>query len=268
MLSRCLVAPPSGWSSQKPPPGVPIDRRHPLTQGLIFFAALNEAAGPLITDSVSGKLGTIKNAGTTRVWSKKPGWLFFDGVDDRLDFPNIAPVLPGRPYTFAAMVIDGLSGSHMTQFYICVMRAADAGPALYVGNSLNSPCFAWTKSSGNNLSVIVDAQCGMGWQVPKCVVVTIDGSGLAAGVHMYFDGREYSYQTRMNGGVLYSGLGSWCLGGRIGSDTYSLGGVIAWAAAWQRVLAIDDIWRLGAQPYCLFEASVPITAVPDRHGGG
>jgi hypothetical protein len=247
---------------------VPINRRHPLVQGLIFFAALNEGAGLRATDSVSGKGGVIKNAGTTRVWSKKPGWLFLDGADDRVDFPNITPVLPGRPYTFASKVIDGLSGSHLAQYYLCVMRATDAGPALYIGNSFNSLSFTWAKSSGSNLSVIVDPECGMGWQVPKCIIVTIDGSGLAAGVHVYLDGCEWTYATQTDGGVLYSGLGSWCLGGRIGSDNWSLGGVIEWAAAWQRVLAIDDIWRLSAEPYCLFEAGAPTTAVPARHGGG
>jgi len=57
-----------------PPIGTPLDRSYPLCQGLVYFAPIWEAGGPIVGDAASGNAASLALAGgATWAMGSSPG---------------------------------------------------------------------------------------------------------------------------------------------------------------------------------------------------
>jgi len=261
MRGVCLIAPLLGWGRQKPPPGVLLDRGHPLAKGLRFFVPFNEATGSAVNDAVGGKTGKIINS-TWPDWQSRRGRLTFDGVDDRVDFPPKV-LLPSKPMSVAVkLVLAALPSAYAWVW--TVHRADDTSYAvnLHVDDKGRLK-LSWAGIAATTRGTTLQMSSNRFYTA----VITWNGSGLYTGIRIFVDGKEYSYRAENTGSALYSADGRWSLGNRCFDNTYPFNGALEWLGWWDRVLSPDEIRRLHYEgPWQMFEAELLSACGPNVLG--
>ena len=75
---NCPIAPIGAWGAQKPPPGVAIDRSHPLVRGLLGYWAMNEKSGRRLNDLSGNGYHGVRTGATG--WAVTPSELILDRI--------------------------------------------------------------------------------------------------------------------------------------------------------------------------------------------
>jgi hypothetical protein len=252
MFALSAISPPLGWGLQKPPLGVPIDRGHPLAAGLKWFVACNENAGTLANDRASFKRGVIANAATTNLWGARPGWLTFDGSDDNLAFPLVAPTNNLPQSISGRVVVNTLPTSTRATIWSAPRSTSDFVLAV----TLDAVGFGGRLSfrvtySGANGSWAAAYLPTAG--VPFTFTMTYDGSdNFASGVTALVNGVKIArYDYSSSSGPQLAANQPWQIGA-LANGSLAFNGAVEWLGWWNRVLPPDQIVRLHAEPFGMF----------------
>jgi hypothetical protein len=233
---------------EKPPLGAVSEIIHPMMQDCRAFLLLNENAGGLIVDSVSGDSGNLSDA---TQWEKRPGWLHFDGSATSVTLPmpknNVFPVM-----TLLLQVrIDSLSSStgglwqlndasNARMGYIRIMADGSIRVVFNADGSL-------AIQTGNVLSAGVD----------YFLAISFNGNSAASGIRIFINGTETSYASTSDG-TPSSSADTWNLGvAQPSSGTYDyFPGSIRWVAWFNRVLTPSEINDFGYRPFEPFASTI------------
>jgi hypothetical protein len=261
MFGQGLVAPPGGWSVQKPPCGVPLNRAHPLAQGLCAVWPESEGSGMTLNDPAGGR--ALALSGT--VWTATPFGtaLSFNGsAFGVVGNTSVAAWEWNQPFS-AALSLRPADVSSFTS-YLGRMKgdATDRGWEIstgpggyrnclqfYLRNDITRKCAVRTTAASLSTT---------SWTTAVCTWL---GTGLAGGLNIWINGM----QTALT--VLSDGLASstvvdpsayFTIGGKNGAGSFA--GLLGPVFLWNRCLSPAEISRWFAQPYCMFEAGEPLAA--------
>jgi hypothetical protein len=243
MLGTCSIAPPGGWGSRKPPPGVRIDRSHPIVSRLQFYLPFNEYVGTVANDLAMNPVATITNG----AWNPGLGTLGFSGsgyaalgrafVSGAGDW-SIAGRWRATPNVLGTIYatrpdLGGTPGSPGWGVYTTTLgRAAiryDNG-SITNGYILTSN---WTDYLLHSVAVVL--------------------SGNSKGV-MYIDGISQGTVNMTAWGTVTDAVIPKLASNT--SGTQAMTGDFQWFGLWSRALSATEILQLHAQSYGMFDSGM------------
>jgi hypothetical protein len=258
MLGTCPLSPPGGWGSQKPPPGVGIDRTHPLASHLRAAWNFAEGSGSTTQELLDPRHNATFANGTCWKPSARGVGVYFDGSDDYATF-WAKDLQIQNPFTVHALVNVTGTGNYGSMF------AND----LYLG--VNSG-ISWRLSvSGRTPHLVMGTGTGIGSAGTRVLNAS---SAVAAGWHsltatitdlstgaIWVDG--VSVATWWNGTgvapIFYHASGTGKFGMYQSDSNYFAGMMLSAVYMWDVVLPPEQIRRLHVEPFCLFESRFPFT---------
>lgn len=235
----------------KPPFGTPLNRGHPLAQGLVGCWLFNEKSGDRLYDN-SGN----QNHGTLTNFNDPPisasGWkgdeLTFDGSDDYVNFGSCREL----PYTANAPITIICKVFLNTYGFVVVRGLAGVGYnwGLY---PVNDGTVRWVVTSG--YQVLTPA--GSFTYNSYHTIAAVSSGGYTTGI---IDGLSYTpiaYGTSSYSGG-YLRFGARC---RTPADVLCKGN-ISYIYIYNRALSIDEVAHVSAFPYCMFDQDEQIFSSP------
>lgn len=216
---------------RKPALGTRLIRGHPLTQGLVFCAPLNEGAGAPI-DLISGKQSTLSGAVG---WQR--GGFYSSAVSGiYADFGTLPLIPDGGAITIAVGAIVDNSTSAIGPFV--------SGGQLFSTASSSRFAFNLDYDTTDLASRVTAFDLGL----PVHFAFTHDGSKTLGGVLRYRDAIAKTALTEQ------TPSGSYLPGGyttRLGQFI----GVLHYCYVYNRVLSATEIAQLHTNPYAIFQRS-------------
>jgi hypothetical protein len=242
MNESCSIAPPESWGSQKPPLGVGIDRGHPLSNSLVGYWALNEAAGKSVRNSVDGIAGSFLYGN----WATSQKSIVTDTATTAGPVRTQLVFRPTRDFSLFA-VIYAKSRGDWTGF---MGNSPDLNdPTLCLGYGFISNKYGLFVGNGTYANFISgNSTCALNeWH-------TVGMSWKSRLVTFYLDGKPNGGGTAANDPI--ASAVPWHLGAlsRDGYGTYLWNGQMAAAGIWQSALTAEDHLKLHAHPYSMFES--------------
>jgi hypothetical protein len=231
------------WGSQKPPCGTPIDRNHPLANGLVMFCALAEAGGGITADAVGGGIGTLTNG---PLWRPTGGGMgvYFDGVDDYVQFAGPGNAFDGKFVSVFAIAkwIPGSNG-----YPRIVDRQYNGQFAAYLNEATSAMAMALFYSPTVKLDVVVSNS------IPQNEWVRLMWTWDGANVRCYLNGRPWGNPSAFAATGLATSTQPLRIGQRVDAGSNrAFNGEMACVGLWNRCLQPAEIAALSAEPYCLF----------------
>jgi hypothetical protein len=239
----------------KPPFGTPLNKDHPLAQGLVASYLFNENSGRTVYDSSGNEnRGTMFGfgAGDTPTSGWVPG-----PHGGALAFPvpgASIPIMALRNYKIGAIVVHiaprgAFSGNTGTQKHIL------SGGVKEFYFSASSSKLVYVLPNGTSL-ILSDS--GVWDSRSYCVAVVSDGQTLS----MYVDALIQSSTIAMGANNLFgaSDIIIW-------RSTTGLNGNISLLQFYSRALSPEEIAYLSAFPYCMYDnvLEYPYDFVPTKH---
>lgn len=163
----------------------------------------------------------------------------FDNVNDRIDFGNITGFDPSGAWTLHVTAWSHTTVNCSTESsYLFTMHASGnsalAGLRFFCGSTGALQVGVDYATTDLFVTSAASTIATGGW---RQMTVTHDGSGTAAGVEIWYEGSEVTYDTQNDSdGALDSHGGSVSIGGRIPSGDRWWDGCIRSVAIWDRVL--------------------------------
>ena len=144
----------------------------------------------------------------------------FDGLTDRIDYPGIANLIDGVPWT---MSFEVNPSNFTTEGRIWSSRLGASSGSSFVSILASGQIRVFGNAATTDL--IVESNETIALDTIQHVIITSDGSGLAAGTRIYIDGVEATYATAIDAvGALQNTDFGWHLGGRFINDTVNFAG--------------------------------------------
>jgi hypothetical protein len=236
------------WTD-KPPLGSQINWAHPLANGLVGCALLNEGGGDKVHNLVTQKVGVVKTSDNFHVWVTKHGGL---GIDS-----------PGNNITNKAASIH-INTNSQKMTYFTIFRAESTGRNA-AGNifdrdyrtmclqtvATNTLRFSshWAggtaEFTASNDAIILN-------QVHSAVVTAYFRDN-AANCSIYVDGKVVLDNASASPfGAHDNHLGDYYLGDCNGTDR-DFDGQVFLFYAWNRVLTREEIAHISAHPYSFIQ---------------
>lgn len=233
--------PRQNWSA-KPPVGTPLDRSHPLSQGLVFLFPMNEGGGLVTYDAVRGLVGRM---GSTLTWAAGPSGPAVDfplagvgGSTNHITVPDIEPVRLGGPLTIGmrhSMRTTG--GSGLGRF---LSREGATNGLIFYVNSGYMVQAGGVNSSGHPAVATGWATVSMSFDPAVRITYLVNGTPGAAISALSASG---------------TGAGSWAIGNRTaGARGYD--GLMSMMALWNRALTMSEQQLFQVDPFCMFAPPV------------
>jgi hypothetical protein len=247
MYGPCPISPPMDWGSQKPPVGVPIDRGHPLAQGLIAYWLMNEGAGCWLLD-VSGNNRNGTASGCTWVATQRGLCLDFNGTTDLVNCG--AEFIGASACSIAAWAYLDSYGEGVGSNYSG--RVIDNGKLLFYVFSPNTN-IQFSSDGGTTLALGGTGGVAIGsWYY-------ITATRTAAGVANLYVNGVLSGTANQSSGTPTAGSNNVVIGNNL-ATTRSFDGRIDGVSIYNRVLSAAEVAQLYRQPYRMFEAGGPLAA--------
>jgi hypothetical protein len=232
------------WLSPiKPPFGTPLNREHPLAQGLAAMYLMNEGCGDLVHDSCGmndGKMIAMAPMSPTSGWVPGPHGvaLAFPGsneyVQTSIPAPSVLTFADGQDWT----VIFGMAG-----------LALNGPTGLFAGKLSYGPYFG-IGSDGTYFREGEPYNSLYRWYftVPSAgllqIAFTVSGSILTGGCNGVWFSGQTPHHTYLNmerlAGVAYIGGGGYFTG------------LVSSVSIYNRALSAEEIAYLYAFPWCMF----------------
>jgi hypothetical protein len=233
-LSLNLIAPPGGWGLQKPPPGVGIDRTHPLGKSLWAYWAFNSGAGKTLADA-GGFARHALIVGPQWVSTDRGPALDFNGTAGYAELPIGGPGL--GDITISAWFNARSAGGAGTGRIIEV----NGNTILYVTSTMIN----FTSDGNNTILSAAPASAMLGLR--HHVVVRRNAAGTA---WLYCDGRLIG--TGSSGTPTASGT-KLNIGDKATHGTRVFDGQLDAVALWTEMIpAAAALTTLYREPYCMF----------------
>lgn len=240
---------PGRWT-RKPPYGTPIDRSHPLSQGLRCFFALNEPSGTVVRDAVAGlAANTFDHTSPAGLWARTP-WgaaLSFVGNDQGATTASIAgtgAAIASVPVTIAfgvAWTGSVVATSNLFGIYTNLGTSAtfiELNPAS--SSSLTLSCNAGTSSKTLACSTIATG-------VPRVFAVDLTADNPTQ--TNFYDQGKLAVSSAFGGTVgapSYGASSGYAIGANATSGIFAQNAEILWAASWNRLLSPAEHFAIGA----------------------
>lgn len=216
------------WGALKPPAGTLLDRSHPLTRGLVFFAPFNEGAGTPL-DLISGTRATMPVIG----WGPTRYGAAYDQAGGT-----------GGTYVRWTNVM-ATANTAWTMAVILRVRAQDSNGVMIA--SIGPGTKYYQISSANDLLasngvITLSPTLTFADGRDRMVVMSNDGSTSRA----YINGTLYG--TASEASAMGSGAKTWQYGAW-SADGWDLDGRIAAGWVWDRVLSATEVRELSQRPF-------------------
>jgi hypothetical protein len=231
-----------------PPLGTPLNRSHPLAQGLVGSWLMNEGGGQISFNSVgTGQLNGSLNSGAFYKVAQRGQCISFDGTNDYISVTNpglLNFVGQTNAFTITAWVQTSNAGA-TAQAVIGKASVSGAQYQLFSANGILG-CIVGDQRSDGTTNIATG----------KWVFVAVTVPAASSGLKMYLNGTQEA---------LTSGTGA------IGTTTQSNDAIIAarhdinntdyarwWNGnmqnlnIWNRVLSPTEVRQLYVDPYCMY----------------
>ena len=249
MFSSCPITSPGGWGSQKPPPGVPINRSHPLARELRLFVPLNEGSGLAVSAIHQPYVGTMTGA----VWSPTVRGVAVKTTEapQYIKFPadvRLGQLAGDIPWTILVSV--RITAITIYAGIVAYRTTATLGMwQMYIHEDVF--CWGWRNPSNTDNLYVNWLSWGYALNAEHTIVLTRNPGGIYT---LWCNG--VSYGTRTNANVPTAGshqLFVSALGGN--ALAYATSGEYRHFGIWDRCLSASEIAHITAQPYCMFESA-------------
>ncbi len=259
MISPSFIAPPIGWASQKPPCGVPIDRAHPLSAGLMICLTLAEGSGSRVTDAAGY---TTFNAGGSRAWKSSPSGAVMRFAQGYLASERYLPSFP-RGLTLSYLYKQNVAADtyigNKLYYSLTGFGVVPRYGHFYSGDGSNDPVAG--RITLNSMAAATDVWTRYTW--------VADCSGPLVTAHGYRNGQWVQTKTSPVETGIVAGDYSFKIGVRADLAGYSMQGELSDLFLWNRRLSAADISFHHAHPFSMFEASnSPMVAIARRRLDG
>ena len=236
------------WGSRKPPCGAPIDCNHPLANGLAMFCALAEAGGGITVDAGGGRIGTLTNGPLWRPTGNGMG-VYFDGVDDYVQFANPGNVLDGKFLSVFA-ILRWIAGPN--SFPRIVDRQYNGQFAAYLNETGGAMAFA---NGAAGFDAVVSGV------VPRNEWLRLAWAWDGSFIRAYFNGNSWGSPIACSATGLAASTQPIRIGQRVDAgSSRAFNGDIACVGLWNRCLQPAEIAAVSAEPYCMFAGGSPAAA--------
>lgn len=246
------------WGQVKPPPGAQIDWGHPLAQGLVFCALLNEQGGAP-RDLLTGLGGAVANGASfgrfadagivfASVSSQSAAWTGITGPVTRA---------PTAGLTVAGSMVTGPGNYGAASRALISTCNANKGYCLFL-DSNNNPRFVVNDNIGSGAS----SQAIGSIAVPQFFSLRMSASyDRSTGTHLYYRGTQQATNSG-NTSVTFVAPGQVPTIGNTGTgDTLApigfLDGGVGYAYIWHRSLTASEHAWLAAEPYAFIAPPGP-----------
>ena len=268
--AHSLIGPPGGWGLQKPPCGVPIDRSHPLAQGLVGKWALAEGGGKSLSD-VSGNERTGYLSGCAWEPSSRGKSLAFNGSSDYVNLGTLG--------NFGSKLAKGLT---VETWVSTTATALEDVIGTYAGSNTDALVLRFNQFISGGLVFLIFDHAGNrvvgrtytaggadlgGWNDGKFhhVVATLTMPNTVA---IYVDGVpqnvNYYAQDPLSSFVNYTYplvIGAL---NNVGTMANWFAGKVTGVSIYDRPLRRDEVRLLYGQPYGMFAAGQSVSAAAPR----
>jgi hypothetical protein len=229
---------------QNPPLGAQLNRSHPLSRGLVGCWLFNERSGDKAGDSALMNPGVLTNMDPQSDWIGSD--LDFDGTDDYVEI-GLNPILqPTTPFTLIVRAntttLSGLAG---------LFKSAMGG-----SDNINSGFMFFRVSAELRFYVMAAVNT---WRYSTSNINTnqfysFAGRWDGSNISLFIDGVKVDEDACSS---IYWGTPG--LGARIG-DYYgeNWAGRVSYAFLYNRHLSDQEIARIHASPYEMFEEELPL----------
>jgi hypothetical protein len=163
----------------------------------------------------------------------------FDGLTDRIDYPNVFDS-DGVARTFAAWVnLDNLNNDYIV---INIGTGSNgSGDRMQYDSSPSGSCRQQREAGGTDPAKWRFGVGGVTSGVWTHLCTTSDSNADAAGMECYVNGAIPGSVGSQGGGTENAHSGLYSIGGRNSDDTKNLPGLIAEVGVWDRVITTDEI---------------------------
>jgi hypothetical protein len=240
----------TGWR-YKPPQGTPLNRAHPLVNGLICFVPINEGSGPLI-DAVNGLTMTLS---ASAAWGRN---LYGSTVNLNATSARAVVTLPpylqlNWPITIACGFNYPGGGAILAsneEVFGILPNSTNATPFQVAGfyqSSSSELNVAWNSGGTfNNISSALSYIAG-----DQVISLTITSSAQLP----YLNGVLGTSASNSLANPTYSANAQFCLGDQNASNNTV--NSIYWAAIWNRVLTAAEHLEIGASVDAIWQIFSP-----------
>jgi hypothetical protein len=229
------------WGSRKPPFGTPVDRSHPLSQGLIGCFPLNEGGGGSVGDAVYGDTAAFHGAS----WSPR------GGVDCTAASAGVYSAAPARlriqpPLTVMWRGVNIALAATAGMEFLEISYATSGSPFIAYGfwGAAGAALTLAYNSAGSTVQVGFGTAPGVGRAFALAGTIA---PGFSAA---YVDGSRKA--TAAGATSINYGSGSQLLFGVYTGETGPAGVIHDCGYIWQGVLTPDLIGWASAEPYAMF----------------
>lgn len=249
----------------KPPVGTQIDWNHPLSDGLIFFAPLNEYSGDGI-DMVTGTRGVAQTTGTSTLTRS------IDRYGQHLDL-EIGATTDYNGLAWSAHPAWNLTGKTMTVITHCKREDEISGNGAGVISKLNNSFSAGVelrlassttsrlRINGNNVEATIPNSAG----VDSFIAGSADGTTAKMLYRNKASGSPtHTASLGYSGSIGDTSTTPMTLGQHI-NGARMLDGAIYWGGYWNRTLTEDQIISMWDNPWQIFKPKriVGISRAPE-----
>ena len=163
----------------------------------------------------------------------------FDGTDDRIDWANVFDTT-GQALTISLWAkLD--TGTDTGYFFNSARSGGNAG-TFFGQNSTGAGRLQFARIAATTSKQIQSNNSVVGTTNYHHLLVTDDGSDLAANAHIYVDGSEVTYAVSVNRvGAEQTANSTWSVGGRPVDNVQNIDARLAEVGVWNRILSSDEI---------------------------
>jgi hypothetical protein len=254
MLGSCAISPPGGWGAQKPPPGVSIDRSHPLAANIVCFWALNDFSG-LATQVIGSAPGKLVGA----TWKASEDGVAVDCLSASSQYIDMNACLSPQalPATLALRFRTKTLASAFERLFFSHSGTNLAGIFAQVTNS-NTIQVGWGDNTAGNASARFDSTPTVGNNKWYSLVAVMRAAG---DISLYVNGACWAGSYTTNRGAYDPGNGNSYLARLyLSGGNYYCNAQFACGGIFSRAWAAEEATLWSANPYCMFEAGSPCVA--------
>lgn len=243
-----------GWGATKPPPGVTLNRSHPLALGLIFSLSLREGNGAFI-DDIAGTVNPVSNGMTWRSSAWGPGLNTVQASSQFSTFDNSRLWSLNVPLTCAWGFVPTTTGINQAVWQTDTNGTTHTGvqALLLSGNGLEVTIGDNTNNTISARRTGTSGASAAAAGIPFTCVQVIRG---LTDMSTYCNGAPLSMTYTGSGAGLVNALSVGNLGRRLGGSTIYANGTLLSLMIWNRALSDGEARELSIAPYQMFAPPV------------